>query len=218
MRVDTNGNAWYDILSWIGVGLFAVALTVVTLRIAGIAIGGIAGGIIMGAAIGSLALGTVGAAIGVIGGMIYDVVKGNNFGTSIWTWTKAGFGIGSIAGAVVGGVIGWFAGASLTGANNLMLWSGLGKDGATIAAQEAGKMGLKTIGQTYGGKIISMFPEAISSKMWIWASKLAVSTTSMSSIIVLTGETIYKKSVYSSYEWPILIKRGIEIIRIIFGG
>lgn len=86
MRVDTNGNAWYDILAWIGVGLFAVALTVVTLRIAGIAIGGIAGGIIMGAAIGSLALGTVGAAIGVIGG---------------------------------------FAGASLTGANNLMLWIGL---------------------------------------------------------------------------------------------
>ena len=173
MRVDTNGNAWYDILAWIGVGLFAVALTVVTLRIAGIAIGGIAGGIIMGAAIGSLALGTVGAA---------------------------------------------FAGASLTGANNLMLWIGLWKDGATIAAQEAGKMGLKTIGQTFGGKVISMFPEAFSSKMWIWDSKLAVSTTSMSSIIVLTGETIYKKSVYSSYEWPILIKRGIEIIRIIFGG
>lgn len=24
MRVDTNGNAWYDILAWIGVGLFAV--------------------------------------------------------------------------------------------------------------------------------------------------------------------------------------------------
>lgn len=99
-----------------------------------------------------------------------------------------------------------------------MLWTGLGKNGATIAAQEAGKMGLKTIGQTFGGKIISMFPKAIANKMWIWASKLAVSTASMSSIIVLTGSTIFKESVYATYELPILIQRGIDIIRIIFGG
>ncbi len=172
----------------------------------------------MGAAIGTLALGTAGAAIGAIGGMIYDVVESNAFGTSIWLWTKAGFGVGAIAGAVIGGAMGGVAGASLSGANNLMLWTGLGKNGATIAAQEAGKMGLKTIGQTFGGKIISMFPKAIANKMWIWASKLAVSTTSMSSITVLTGATIFPGSVYATYELPILIQRGIDIIRIIFLG
>ena len=218
MYVDPSGHAWYDVFAWIGVGLFAAALTVATLGAAGIAIGGIAGGIIMGAAIGTLALGTAGAAIGAIGGMIYDVVESNAFGTSIWLWTKAGFGVGAIAGAVIGGAMGGVAGASLSGANNLMLWTGLGKNGATIAAQEAGKMGLKTIGQTFGGKIISMFPKAIANKMWIWASKLAVSTTSMSSITVLTGATIFPGSVYATYELPILIQRGIDIIRIIFLG
>ncbi|MBS5842935.1 MAG: hypothetical protein KIC77_05575 [Clostridiales bacterium] len=152
------------------------------------------------------------------GGVIYDTAKDNAFGTSIWTWTKAGFGIGAIAGAVIGGAIGGAAGASLSGANNLMLWTGLGKNGATIAAQEAGKMGLKTIGQTFGGKIISMFPKAIANKMWVWASKLAVSTASMSSITVLTGLTIFETSVYWLIERPILIERGIEIIRRIFGG
>ena len=206
MYVDPSGHAWYDVFAWIGVGLFAAALTVATLGAAGIAIGGIAGGIIMGAAIGA------------IGGMIYDVVESNAFGTSIWLWTKAGFGVGAIAGAVIGGAMGGVAGASLSGANNLMLWTGLGKNGATIAAQEAGKMGLKTIGQTFGGKIISMFPKAIANKMWIWASKLAVSTTSMSSITVLTGATIFPGSVYATYELPILIQRGIDIIRIIFLG
>ena len=218
MYVDPSGHAWYDVFAWIGVGLFAAALTVATLGAAGIAIGGIAGGIIMGAAIGTLALGTAGAAIGAIGGMIYDVVESNAFGTSIWLWTKAGFGVGAIAGAVIGGAMGGVAGASLSGANNLMLWTGLGKNGATIAAQEAGKMGLKTICQTFGGKKISMFPKAIANKMWIWASKLAVSTTSMSSITVLTGATIFPGSVYATYELPILIQRGIDIIRIIFLG
>ena len=218
MNVDPTGHAWYDVLAWIGVGLFATALTVATLGMFGIALGGIAGGVVMGAAIGTLVLGTAGAGIGAVGGMIYDAAIGNNFGTSIWTLTKAGFGIGSIAGAVIGGAIGGAAGASLSGVNNLMLWSGLGKNGATIAAQEAGKLGLKTIGQTFGGKVISMFPNFIAQKMWIWASKLAVSTISMKSIIVFTGLTIFNGSVYLMYEQPILIERGIEIIRRIFGG
>ena len=64
---------------------------------AGAVIGGVAGGIIYGAAIGSIA-------IGAIGGIIYDAFVGNSFGTSIWTWTKAGFGIGAIEGAIIGGV------------------------------------------------------------------------------------------------------------------
>lgn len=66
--------------------------------------------------------------------------------------------------------------------------------------------------------MISLFPKVIANKMWIWASKLAVSTAAMDSIIVLTGPTIFAGSVYASYELPILIQRGIEIIRMIFGG
>ena len=217
MFCDPTGHEWHDVLAWIGVGLFAAAITIVTLGVAGIAISGIAGGIIMGAAIGTLALGTAGAALGAAGGIIYDAIKGNPFGTSIWAGTKAGFGIGAIAGAVIGGTIGGLAGLSLSGANNLMLWTGLGKDGAAIAAREAGKMGLKTIGQTFGGKVISLFPKVIANKMWIWASKLAVSTAAMNSITVLTGMTIFPGSVYALYELPILIQRGIEIIRMIFG-
>lgn len=61
-------------------------------------------------------------------------------------------------------------------------------------------------------------PKAISNKMWIWASKLAVSTAKMTSIKVITGAIIYPTSVYAMYELPILIQRGIDIIRIIFGG
>ena len=218
IKIDPSGHEWYDVLMWIGAGLSIAALTVVTLGMAGIAIGGIAGGIIMGAAIGTLALGAVGTTVGVVGGMIYDGIVGNDFGTSIGNWAKAGFGIGAILGAVIGGIIGGFAGASLAGSSNLMLWTGLGKNGATIAANEATKLGLKTIGQTFGGKIIQMFPNFIANKMWIWASKLAVSTAKMSTINVLTGLTIFPGSVYAMYEYPILLQRGIEIIRMIFGG
>lgn len=94
-------------------------MTIVTLGAAGIAIGGIAGCIIMGAAIGTLVLGTTGAAIGVVGGMIYDAINGNDFGTSIWTWTKAGFGIGAIAGAIIGGAIGGMAGSAAYGTTKI---------------------------------------------------------------------------------------------------
>lgn len=103
-----------------------------------------------------------------------------------------------------------------------MLWTGLGKNGAAIAGKQASTLGLKTIGQTFGGKTIEVLskfvPKAISNKMWIWASKLAVSTAKMTSINVLTGNTIFALSVYAKYELPILIQRGIEIIRTIFGG
>ena len=106
MRVDPNGNAWYDVLAWIGIGLVVAALTVVTLGAFGIVAGGVIGGIIMGAAIGTLIGAATGVVLGAAGGMIYDAVKGNAFGTSIWTGVKIGFGIGAIAGAVIGGAIG----------------------------------------------------------------------------------------------------------------
>ena len=109
---------------------------------AGAVIGGVAGGIIYGAAIGSIA-------IGAIGGIIYDAFVGNSFGTSIWTWTKAGFGIGAIAGAIIGGA----ASYSVSGLTNTSLWTGLGENGAQIAANAANQKGLITIGQTFGGEL-----------------------------------------------------------------
>jgi hypothetical protein len=43
------------------------------------------------------------------------------------------------------------------------------------------------------------------------------STVAMSSVTVFTGATIFPLSIFAAYEAPILIARGIEIIRIILG-
>ena len=153
MNIDPDGHAWYNVLGWIGLGLVAAAVTVLTAGLAGAVIGGVAGGIIYGAAIGTLALGTVGAGVGAVGGMIYDAANGNDFGTSIWTWTKAGFGIGAIGGAIIGGVIGGAAAYSVTGLTNASFWTGLGPSGDIIAGQAANSKGLITLGQTFGGKV-----------------------------------------------------------------
>jgi len=102
-----------------------------------VAVEGVYGGIIYGAAIGTIALGTIGAGVGAIGGMIYDAANGNDFGTSIWTWTKTGFGIGAIGGAVVGGAIGGADAYSVTGLSNVSFWAGLGSSGEIVAGQAA---------------------------------------------------------------------------------
>ena len=103
--VDPSGHdaEWYNVLGWIGVGLVAAAATVLTLGAFGIAVGGagLLGAVIHGAAVGAL--------IGAGGGMIYDVAVGNEFGTSVWAGIQAGFGIGAIAGAVIGGAYSYFS-------------------------------------------------------------------------------------------------------------
>lgn len=108
MYTDITGFSpkWVDTLAWIGVGLVVLAAVVLTAGTAGFAFGGLAGAIINGAAIGALIGAAGGALIGAAGGVIYDAVTGNDFGSSIWTWTKAGFGIGAIAGFIAGGTIG----------------------------------------------------------------------------------------------------------------
>lgn len=108
MYTDITGFSpkWVDTLAWIGVGLVVLAAVVLTAGAAGFAFGGLAGAIINGAAIGALIGAAGGALIGAAGGVIYDSVTGNDFGSSIWTWTKAGFGIGAIAGFIAGGTIG----------------------------------------------------------------------------------------------------------------
>ena len=68
----------------------------------------------------------VGAGVGTVGGMLYDATNGNDFGTSIRTWTKARFGIGAISGAVIGGDVGGTAAYSVTGLANASFWTGLG--------------------------------------------------------------------------------------------
>ena len=220
-NVDPNGNKWWNILAWIGVGLVVAAITVLTAGMAGAVISGVAGGIIYGAAIGTLALGSIGAVGGAVGGIIYDGVNGNSFGTSIWTWTKAGFGIGAIAGAIIGGAIGGAAAASVTGLTNTSFWTGLGENGAKIAANAAKEKGLTTIGQTFGGQLVQKLTNIFGYKathfLWVSLSKTMASTVAMKSVTVFTGLTIGAKSVFTLIESPELVKRGIEIIRIILG-
>ena len=221
-RVDPLGNAWYDILAWIGVGLFVAAAVVLTAGLAGAVIGGIAGGIIYGAAIGTIALGTIGAGVGAVGGMIYDATNGNSFGTSIWTWTKAGFGIGTIAGAIVGGSIGGAAAHSVMGLTNTSFWTGLGPNGANIAANAASQNGLITIGQTFGGKVAQFmtnrFGYAATKYLWVSLSKTMASTVAMNPVTLFYAGFVSELSVFAMYELPILTQRGIDIIRTIVGG
>ncbi len=216
MYVDPTGNAWWDVLAWIGVGLVIAAAVVLTAGAAGAVIGGIAGGIIYGAAIGTLAVGAIGAASGAIGGMIYDAAVGNNFGTSIWTGVKAGFGIGAIAGAIIGGAIGGAAAYSVAGLTNASFWTGLGKNGAQIAAKAAGQHGLKTLSQTFGGKVVQSLTNIFGYKatkfLWISLSKTMASTVSSEFVSLFFAGKIGLESVFYLYELPILIKRGIEIV------
>ena len=221
-HVDPIGTAWYDILAWIGVGLFVAAAVVLTAGLAGAVIGGIAGGIIYGAAIGTIALGTIGAGVGAVGGMIYDATNGYAFGTSIWTWTKAGFGIGTIAGAIIGGSIGGAAAHSVMGLTNTSFWTGLGPNGANIAANAASQNGLITIGQTFGGKVAQFmtnrFGYAATMYLWVSLSKTMASTVAMNPVTLFYAGSVSKLSVFAMYELPILTQRGIDVIRTIVGG
>jgi len=111
MYSDVSGYApeWVDTVAWIGLGLVVVAALVLTAGAAGFALPGIAGAIAYGASVGTL-IGAGGlGALGAISGAVYDGVNGNEFGTSIWTFSKAGFGIGAIAGAVIGGAYDGFS-------------------------------------------------------------------------------------------------------------
>lgn len=197
-------------------------VVIVGLGIETIFTGGAAGGIIYGAAIATITLGTVGAASGAIGGMIYDAVNGNEFGTSIWTGTKIGFGIGAIAGAIIGGAVGGFASASVYGLTNKSFWTGLGPSGETIAGNAANSQGLITLGQTFGGKCASvmtkLFGYRATKYLWISLSKTMASTVAMGSVTLFYGGTISATSIYMMYEYPELVKRGIEIIEQLIGG
>ena len=222
--VDPSGHEpkWYDIAGWIGVGLFAAATIVLTAGLAGAVIGGVAGGIIYGAAIGTVAQGTVGAGVGAVGGMIYDTTNGNDFGTSIWTWKKVGFGIGAIGGAVIGGTIGVVAAYSVTGLSNASFWTGLGPSGEIIAGQAANSQGLITLGQTFGGKVAQFMTNRFgyTATKYIWASlsKTMASTVAMNSVTLFYGGSIGATSIYMMYEYPELVRRGIEIVRQLIGG
>ena len=224
MYVDPEGNAakWYDIFAWIGVRLFIASAIILTAGLAGAVMGGMIGGILYGAAIGTIALGTIGAGVGALGGMIYDAINDNQFGSSIWSWTKAGFGIGSIAGALIGGSIGGAAAHSVTGLTNTSFWTGLDENGASVAANAASEKGLITIGQTFGGKVAQFmtnrFGYAATKYLWVSLSKTMASTVAMNSVALFYGGTIGATSVYLTYEFPILCNRGIEIIKYLIGG
>ena len=218
-HVDLSGHdpKWYNIAAGIGIVLFVAATIVLTAGLAGAVIGGVAGGIIYGAAIGAVTLGTIGAGVGAVGGMIFDAASGNDFGTSIWTWTKAGFAIGTIGGAVIGGAIGGAAAYSVTGLSNASFWTGLGTSGEIIAGQAANSQGLITIGQTFGGKVAhfmtNRFGYAATKYIWASLSKTMASTVAMDSVTLFYRGEISETSIYVMYEYPELLRRGINIIK-----
>jgi len=154
--------------------------------------------------------------------MIYDAANGNDFGTSIWTWTKAGFGIGAIGGAVIGGAIGGAAAYSVTGLTNASFWTGLGPSGEIIAGQAANSQGLITLCQTFGGKVAQFmtnrFGRAATKYIWASLSKTMASTVAMNSVTLFYGGSISATSIYMTYEYPELVRRGIEIIKQLIGG
>ena len=200
--------------------MFAASTIVLSAGLAGVVISGAAGVMIYGAAIGTVALGTVGIGVGAAGGMIYDYANGNEFGTSIWTWTKAGFGIGTMVGVASGLTIGGFAVHSVTGLTNVAFWTGLGTNGAQIAADLAAQQGLITIGQTFGGQAVqfltNIFGQVATEYLWISLSQTMASTVNMSSVVLLGG-ILLPDSIWMVYELPILQKRGIEIIKYLIG-
>lgn len=218
----TSPTKWYDFLAWVGVGLLAASAIVLTAGAAGFVIGGIAGGIIYGAAIGTVAGAVIGAAGGAVGGMIYDAIQGNDFGSSIWDWTKAGFGIGTIVGAITGGTVGYFAAASVKGMTNVAFWTGLGPNGSTIASNAAAQHGLTTIGNTFGGKVVqaltNKFGYSATKFLWVSLSKTMASSVAMNPVTLFYGGKIGAYSVFAMHEAPRLAERAIKIIRVIIGG
>ena len=54
--------------------------------------------------------------------------------------------------------------------------------------------------------------------LWASLSKTMASTVAMDSVTLFYGGTISEASIYMMYEYPELIKRGIEIIKKFIGG
>ena len=66
-------------------------------------------------------------------------------------------------------------------------------------------------------KLTNIFGYKATKFLWVSLSKTMASTVAMKSVTVFTGLTIGIQSVYTLFEKPELVKRGIEIIRIILG-
>jgi hypothetical protein len=224
MFTDSTGFSpkWIDTLAWIGVGLVVAAAVVLTAGAAGVVIGGAIGSIAYGASFGVMIGAVGGAALGATGGIIKDTIEGNSFGTSIWSGMKLGFGLGTSIGAVAGGIVGYSAAVSVSGLSNPVVWSGLGPNGANIAAGAAAQQGSITLGQTFAGSYLgsmtNIFGYSLTHAAWANASCIMVSTTTVSSITLFYGGAISATSIYAMYEYPILIDRSIQIIKSLIGG
>lgn len=110
MRIDENGNAWWDwlagIFAVVGVALVIGAITVLTAGVGTTILAGtLAGAVIHGAAIGTL----IGAGVGLVaGGIIGGAVSGWT-AQGIFAGMGIGLGAGAIIGAVIGGAVGGLA-------------------------------------------------------------------------------------------------------------
>ena len=120
----------------------------------------------------------------------------------------------------LGNEVGWYT--SVSGLTNVSFWTGLGPSGETIAGVAANEKWLITIGQTLGGKCVSflteLFGKELTEYLWASLSKTMASTVAMSSVIVFYGGVISSTSIYMIYEYPELMRRGIEIIQQLIGG
>ena len=106
MRVDPNGNKWWEwLLFGIGAVLVVASAVVLTVTTGGAATG-LIGAIAVGAAKGALIGAAVGSVVGIAGGAIYAGVTGADMGQSILSGFLIGFGAGAIVGAVIGGAVG----------------------------------------------------------------------------------------------------------------
>lgn len=77
-------------------------------------------------------------------------------------------------------------------------------------------------GQTFVEKCASMMAKVFgygkTKFLWASLSKTMASTVAMDSVTLFYGGSISSTSIYMMYEYPALIKRGIEIIQKFIGG
>ena len=190
---------------------------------AGIMFGGMLGMIIYGAAVGTMIVAIAGAVVGAVVSTIYDTVKGNDFGTSIEAGLNIGFYGGAIVGALIGSIIGGLAAASVSGMTNVILWSNL-TGGAAAAAEIANSMSMTTIGQTFGGKSVTLLSNVfgensqLTGNLWRYLSQTMASTLNMSSVEMYYSNVPRDWSVFVSVELPELTRRGIEVLRRLWRG
>lgn len=163
MRVDENGNAWWDwlfkALAFIAVGVSLVAVTIFTGG-AGAVIAGIAFGAALGGLVGGFVNEAQGGSFmaGWLGGVVSGAIQSSGAIFAPFLGTVGGGAIGSFAGSIVTQFTDRALGNNrlsnteiLEGALNSAIYSGI----ASIFTAGLGKMINSAIGDTIGGSVLN---------------------------------------------------------------